>query len=347
MYVDIGISCDSCQGWFHSKCCGLTTERFSFYQKEENVDFKWFCLNCSSSIYSKIAVCDLRLNFLDDIQDRIRKLEDRTRNYDKVQEDLREALDKISALENKLAHQDEIFARSQTRVGYEISQIRSDHHALIENFIESNDVVSDLVKNQTATLKIVERLTIKQMETSSLINRIQESVLNSKIETRTLSAQSLNEEIGGTKNISELESKMKRSRNILLLNVPEPIENTSFRRRDADRRKANEILEVLKISQPLQLHRVHRVGKWYATQSDSSRCRPLLIELGSIRERDQILMRAHTLSTSLGSVKITGDYAQPRKLVKTLGAVSNMPASSTRKQIPKNGVRPRVIPARA
>jgi hypothetical protein len=267
------------------------------------------------------------------------QLEDKAKNYDEVQEKLDGALAKIRELENKLALQDKCFEEYRTQKKQEIIKLQSIQHAMVGNATATHELINDLVKNHTMTLKLVEAVTIKQEETKSLTDHLEKSLENSEI-TRPVETEVMKKNI-----MSELENKTKRSRNVLLFNVSEPVEDTSFRRRNADKCKATDLIRSLDISPTPQLQRVHRLGKWSATEDKNRRCRPLLVELESVHQRDQVLLKACTLSNNLNPVKIKGDYTKSLNCSTSL-APTSISTKSNVIQISKNGVRPRVHPVR-
>ena len=110
--------------------------------------------------------------------------------------------------------------------------------------------------------------------------------------------------------ITEVDDRSRRARNFLSLNVKEPIENTSFRRRNADRNTAVDTINSLGISPTPKISRVHRIWKW----SDLKvQCQPLLVEVESMHQRDEIIGHAHTLNENKHKIRIIGDYKETRK----------------------------------
>jgi hypothetical protein len=138
--------------------------------------------------------------------------------------------------------------------------------------------------------------------------------------------------------LDEVESRSRQSRNLLILNAEEPVENTSFRRREADKNMANKIISSLGISPLPHIVRIHRVGKWSIRRKQ---CRPLLIELETMHQRDLLLKSSRSLDMNDSSVKIIGDYTAYQRSNRSK-VTSGERVSETSGQISKNGVRPRV-----
>ena len=101
-YVSVGIACDCCHAWFHDQCCGLTTERLSFYRDEVNEAYKWFCMDFSKSISERLSIQDDRISLIDTLLFRLTILEGRSKVYDKTELDLKRATQKIEELEGRL-----------------------------------------------------------------------------------------------------------------------------------------------------------------------------------------------------------------------------------------------------
>ena len=144
-------------------------------------------------------------------------------------------------------------------------------------------LVKDLAGSNLKTTNLFGDLVKKQIEVNKSTLKLQTlvegipSVISKSLE-RYVEPEKLAQEI-----ITEVDDRSRRARNVLILNVKEPIENTSFRRRNANRNTAVDTINSLGISPAPKISRVYRIGKW----SDSKvQCRPLLVEVGSMHQRD-------------------------------------------------------------
>ena len=43
---DKGISCDICEGWYHSSCTGMSDIQYNFYKEDKDAKVNWACTNC-------------------------------------------------------------------------------------------------------------------------------------------------------------------------------------------------------------------------------------------------------------------------------------------------------------
>jgi hypothetical protein len=330
-YVDLGISCDFCHGWFHNECSGLNLERISFYQKEENKEFKWYCFSCSQKFFNNNYNIEF---FSGTLETRLKNLEERLHDYDSVKADLGVALNKIKDLERRLAFCEEDLLRERNTV----SKLGTNQQKLASESLRTISVVKDISAGNAKAIDLVEDIISRQTKENGRFLQMQHNIdemsvlmtkkLGGYVEPSELKCQIL----------EEVENRVRRSRNLLLLNIAEPVESTSYRRRQADKVSANNIILSLGISPLPHIVRVHRVGKWSICKKQ---CRPLLIELETVHQRDRVLESVHLLDTNGSSVKIIGDYTNYQKL-KGSTVISDTSVSSITGQISKNGVRPRV-----
>jgi hypothetical protein len=323
-YVEVGISCDSCHGWFHNKCSGLNSDRIAFYKKAENKEVKWFCFSCTQNIHNNFRAIS------DTFEKRMQTLENRLDNYDHIEADLSAARKKIKDLENRLGKYEKELLRERELT----SRMETSQKLLSNENLRTISVVQDLAVDNVKVTNLVVDLVKKQSSLNGYLVKLQHLVEDmSKRLTDRVEPGELEKRI-----ITEVENRAKRSRNILLLNIKEPIEATSFRRREADKLTAVNIINSLKIMPVPHIVKVHRVGKW---SIDRSEFRPLLVELETMHQRDRILECAHLIDINRYSVKIKGDYTnyQQNRRSNKITPKSCTVASCN---ISKNGVRPRV-----
>jgi hypothetical protein len=323
-YVEVGISCDNCYGWFHNKCSGLNSDRIAFYKKTENKEVNWFCFSCTQNIHNNFKTLS------DTFGKRMQSLENRLDNYDHIEADLSAARNKIKDLESRLDKYEKELLREREVT----SELETCQKRLASENLSTISVVQDLAVENAKVTDLVVELVKKQSLLNSYLVKLQQSVEDmSKRLTERVEPGELEKRI-----ITEVENRAKRSRNLLLLNVKEPIEATSFRRRETDKSTAVNIINSLGIIPVPHIVKVHRVGKW---SIDRRECRPLLVELETMYQRDRVLECAHLVDKNRYSVKIKGDYTnyQQNRRSNKITPKSCTVASGNES---KNGVRPRV-----
>lgn len=95
--------------------------------------------------------------------------------------------------------------------------------------------------------------------------------------------------------LKDIAENINRCRNIVLSNVPEPHQDHGGRRREHDVKAVEAILAVCTDGdQSIKPSRQQRLGKWVKAQ----KARPLLVELKTPADRDEILRTAHKLPIS-------------------------------------------------
>lgn len=208
-------------------------------------------------------------------------------------------------------------------------------------------IVRDLITSQKTTLKSQNLL----MSSVSKIAEIQKEQ-EQKILTISKTTVALADAIGHFKKsqieptqlqvsiTNEIESRTKRSKNILLLNVTEPTSDTSFRRRNIDNEFAHNLIRQLETGTSTNIQRVHRIGRWEKHQAVGSKIRPLLIELKNSNQRDVVLQHAYKLCDT-GNIRITADYTNSQRSIVPIWTATRGPNAVPHLSQPaKNLLRP-------
>lgn len=298
-HVKTGIACQRCDRWFHVACSGLSITRFNFYQKPENRNSKWHCISC-----------------LDILLTRLEKLENERTTGD-IETRMLSLERKLEETSNtNINHQTEIlnlFVEAQNKVLDKIALVSS----IIPNIIASQSSTQEAQKIlMSSVFKIAELQSTQYKKchdnivTTKALADVVDHFNNAQIEPLRLEANVTD----------ELESRTKRSKNILLLNVTEPVADTSYKRRNIDTEMAHKLIHQLNTGTPTNIKRVHRIGQWDKHRAAGSKIRPLLVELKNTSQRDMVLQNAYKLSTC-GNIRITADYTNSQRAI-----VSTWPA---------------------
>ena len=104
----------------------------------------------------------------------------------------------------------------------------------------------------------------------------------------------------------ETEDRTMRSRNLLILNAPEPQKESSASRRKADRDLAESVIRKVSSDGAIRIRHTHRVGKWNGANQTSKR--PLLMVLQNSTQRDTVLQKSHVIKRELKPICIRPDY---------------------------------------
>jgi hypothetical protein len=356
-YVAVGISCDGCEGWFHDECCGLTATRLSFYRDDRNSEFKWYCLECSKSTFNRLSHLEDKLSLIDSLSTRLQLLETESRKNESTEKKLEESTRKIVDLENMVNNNEFNYSYNVEQMRHELKKSEESRQNILQfvrTIVDWNSrlvsLVTNLATNNHKAIEILLDIAQKQSNLKTTVLRM-ESIVKELPDTVSKALGEYAEPRKLTKEIiDEVENRSGRSRNVLILNVNEPVENTSFKRRTADKNIAMNIINSLPISTVPKVSRIHRIGKWSAS---GTQCRPILVEVESMLQRDEIIRHAHNLTCEKTPIRIIGDYKKPRRQGSSNGNLhdnvknSLMPSQGQIKsqftKLSKNGVRPRVI----
>jgi hypothetical protein len=149
--------------------------------------------------------------------------------------------------------------------------------------------------------------------------------------------------------LQESEDRLRRSRNILILNAPEPSAESSISRRNADRNIAESVISKVTSDSSIEISQTYRIGKWNGSKNDIKN-RPLLMVLKSSSQRDMVLQYSQRIRKQLHPIVIRPDYTITQRLEmknketectpEALHYEINLPIDSI--SIPKNGHVPRI-----
>ena len=119
------------------------------------------------------------------------------------------------------------------------------------------------------------------------------------------------------KQIRELQQStqvlLSRTKNVLLHNLAEPTIREAKARREADRKRVQDIFRLAGMPPTTPIIRYHRVGIWKEAQSVKPR--PLLVVFPNTHARDMLLARAYMIQVNTcGSVGVTPDEGIQKKV---------------------------------
>lgn len=148
--------------------------------------------------------------------------------------------------------------------------------------------------------------------------------------------------------LRETDDRIRRSRNILLLNAPEPVETSSASRRKADRDLAEAVIRKVSPDGDIKICHTHRIGLWNSTKSTAKQ-RPLLVVLKNSTQRDAVLQKSFLIKREMKPLCIRSDYTRSFKenFVVTPNIISEASSDYVTKKYPvgktpKNGQVPRI-----
>lgn len=207
---------------------------------------------------------------------------------------------KISELEDKLKDYDNVLRRLDT-----IERIlKSDTiDKKFDQVQESIGIIQHQHGNDIACIKTeLDSFSTEHREIKAAAE-VQASVLQKCIDTRP-EADPIIREV-----LRETEDRIRRSRNILVLNAPEPCKNSSAARRKADRDLAAEVIRKATPDCGVRICHTHRIGAWNSTNSTARR-RPLLVVLENSAQRDALLQKSFLVKREMAPLCIRPDYAR-------------------------------------
>ena len=155
-----GISCDICEGWYHSICTGMSDIHYNFYKNEEKIN--WVCTNCITTKKEENSIHDIlkdirkksedesenirqerkqMLDMMKQLTEQMKKMEDKIDNKinDKLQTSEREMMIRIN---NELDERFEKLKRKNNIILYGIpeSDGENDDDRLKEDIKKTNEL---------------------------------------------------------------------------------------------------------------------------------------------------------------------------------------------------------------
>jgi hypothetical protein len=210
---------------------------------------------------------------------KINELEEKLKNYDQVLKRLDdiELLLKGSSIEKRLGDFHTSIEQIKTERANDMTYIKTE----LECFnVEHNKIKEATDAQNTALIECI----ATQPKTDPIIREV----------------------------LRETEDRIRRSRNILILNAPEPNKENSSSRRKADRDLAESVIRQVSLDGEIKICHTHRVGKWNNATATSKE-RPLLMVLQNATQRDSVLKNAHIIKKAMRPLCIRPDYAVSKK----------------------------------
>lgn len=303
-----GIQCDTCNGWFHIRCSGLTRATYELYNNHKGLI--WDCRQC------RLEMRRIALRKLDgdpNIPSNSEKVADDTkdtpiRKSAEGQNLFTGTPEEISDGKSTHPTNSERSGPDQTKLSRE--QLPGTPEKL--GCYSSQETRAEEEKPRKKRAPRNRRKGSKGVEGApeSIQNTEENTDINSDLHKRMEAVEETNRKL--TKALAQLEKNsdlaLGRNRNVVVHGIAEPVMREGKQRERAMRYHIVNLLRMVNIPGHVAIKRVLRLGKWAGAQSTTRDPRPVLVEFANPRHRDSFLAQAERVRViTQGQVVIRPD----------------------------------------
>lgn len=279
--TDKGLSCETCEKWFHIQCEDVTEDQYTFLIKKENQTLHWFCKDCETT----------------------------TLNTGKV----------IFALKTKQESLEEAISKLRKEMFGELRGFEKEIHTLKATMVDFDLRLKDVSLKEITDLidrKINERdaglIEKTKKEVVPVWSEVVAKQVSSKFESVSKDMVKVQKVLGETKKKAEEEKdKVSRTNNIIIYRVPEEgdINERAKRDREFCLNLVKDALEVEIVEEDIKA--VFRLGK------KGESCRPLMVQFRTSITKNRVMESLYKLKdaeTKYKQISITHDMTKEERI---------------------------------
>ena len=305
MRKDIGIRCEICCKWYHTRCQNLSPAAYSALQ--EHTELTWICDNCKELKTDKktTRMYDKFDHILAELREQTTRLKETViRNVSENMAGIEHRILSKIKEEAALARTDQMERMKDLEaIDEKNKQEIMNMHELLEGVKESVEIMGDkqgegsslrqaarTIAEKTATYVQVAKSAEEQMQ--KICSKMQENTASTDIDTKLIKEQ---QEV--LKKFVQMQEKGDRAMNVIMHNVEESSS------KDIGDRIKHDTAEVMKVAEALGIEdmgivkviRLNRKRQPGQAKNESKKPRMLLVRLKTEEEAERLYNRRYNL----------------------------------------------------